>query len=173
MDYFPETGKLFWRVRPARHFKQGKRWTAKQIADKWNKKYAGKEAFTTTDVNGYKQGAINKIGLYAHRVIYAWMTGKWPEQIDHDNGKRSCNIWGNLIPSNNSHNNKNLKKYVTNTSGLTGIRKIKNKWRARIGVDNKEIYLGTYSRKRDAIAARRDAEIKYGFSSRHGKSIAA
>lgn len=36
-----------------------------------------------------------------------------------------------------------------------------NKWRAQISVDNKTIYLGSFSNKEDAILARKEAEDKY------------
>ena len=37
----------------------------------------------------------------------------------------------------------------------------RNKWRSRIVVDEKEIYLGTFQNKEDAIKARLKAEAKY------------
>jgi len=46
-------------------------------------------------------------------------------------------------------------------------RKDSGKWRARIRVDDISISLGTYKNKDDAIKARKNAEIKYGFTGGH------
>ena len=51
------------------------------------------------------------------------------------------------------------------TSGVIGVTfHNKNKsWNARINHDGKRIHLGAFKNKEDAIKARRDAEIKYGY----------
>ena len=56
-----------------------------------------------------------------------------------------------------------MKKPSTNTSGYKGVgfHKQRNKWRARIMVDNKDISLGLYDTIEEAIKARKEAEIKY------------
>lgn len=50
-----------------------------------------------------------------------------------------------------------------NTSGVTGVsyRKDRNKWRASIKIQNKDIFLGNYDTKEDAILARKLGEEKY------------
>lgn len=50
-----------------------------------------------------------------------------------------------------------------NTSGHKGVYWIKNKkrWAARICFKKKDIYLGSYHNKQDAINARKEAEDKY------------
>lgn len=50
----------------------------------------------------------------------------------------------------------------SNTSGITGVMRDKkrNKWISVITFKKKVYYLGTYSNKKDAIKARRDAEEK-------------
>lgn len=56
-----------------------------------------------------------------------------------------------------------LKTYSSNKSGYTGVdyRRDRNKWRARIKLDNKEILLGHFSTKEEAIVAREKAEQKF------------
>lgn len=57
-----------------------------------------------------------------------------------------------------------------NTSGYCGVawRKDLGKWRAIIGVGGKSRHIGVYNDLDDALSARSAAEIKYGFSERHG-----
>lgn len=49
-----------------------------------------------------------------------------------------------------------------NTSGVSGVtwNKQMEKWTAEITINKKRKYLGTFSRKEDAIKARKDAEKK-------------
>ncbi|MBM4762694.1 AP2 domain-containing protein [Bacillus sp. B15-48] len=55
------------------------------------------------------------------------------------------------------------KLHFNNKTGYTGVRwaKQSNKWHAYIGFRGKQISLGYYSNKEDAIAARKEAEEKY------------
>jgi len=61
-----------------------------------------------------------------------------------------------------------------NTSGVTGVywNKRDRKWQAMIKVNNKQIHLGYFEGKTEAITARKIAEIKYGFHPNHGKQPA-
>lgn len=56
-----------------------------------------------------------------------------------------------------------MKVPYTNTSGVKGVSKIKktSKWRAYIFYKGKQIHLGTFSDKQEAITARQEAEQKY------------
>ena len=57
--------------------------------------------------------------------------------------------------------NARLKK--NNTSGYPGVYKHtqNGKWIAKIKVNYESIYLGSFTKKSDAIKARKEAEIKY------------
>ena len=57
----------------------------------------------------------------------------------------------------------NRKINKNNKSGVTGVsfNKFKNKWCANIKLKRKNIYLGSYNTKEEAIQARKDGEIKY------------
>lgn len=50
-----------------------------------------------------------------------------------------------------------------NKSGVRGVsfNKFKNKWCANIKVQRKNIYLGSYNTKEEAIEARKEGEKKY------------
>src|SRR5690625_1786543 len=60
IDYDPNTGKLFWKPRPAEMFK------TKRAHGAWNARYAGKEALTSTDGYGYRRGCVFDRGYQAH-----------------------------------------------------------------------------------------------------------
>lgn len=141
LRYEPETGKLFWLPRPEDMF-------ATHLAFvMWNKRFALKEAFITDDGAGYKAGEIYTVRYKAHRVIWAIKTGEWPKaQIDHINGDRGCNRWGNLRLATPSENSMNSKIKVNNTSGVKGVwwNKRSRKWTACITVGGKRIFLGYY-----------------------------
>jgi hypothetical protein len=57
----------------------------------------------------------------------------------------------------------NRKIDSTNTSGYKGVawRERDRVWRANITVDSKQIHLGHFKNKEDAIKARKEAEEKY------------
>lgn len=57
----------------------------------------------------------------------------------------------------------NRRMFKNNSSGVTGISldKKTNHWVASIQVNKNSVYLGYFLRKEDAIAARKEAEIKY------------
>ena len=65
--------------------------------------------------------------------------------------------------SNQSEQAYNQRKRSDNKSGKTGVgyHKKNNKWTAFIRVNDKQIYLGSFSNIEDAIKARENAEIEY------------
>ena len=75
---------------------------------------------------------------------------------------------GNYEPSNcrwadQVTQNRNQRLRIDNYSGVKGVSfsKSKNKWHARISVNKSEIHLGYYDTLKDAILARKRAELKY------------
>jgi hypothetical protein len=83
--------------------------------------------------------------------------------IDHQNGNTlDCRL-ENLRGCTPSQNHANHAILAHNTSGCSGVDWFKKaeKWRARIMVNGKEISLGLFGEKEDAIQARRDGELKY------------
>lgn len=170
LDYNPETGKLYWRMRSPEHFAEGT-YSADRRCKSWNKANAGKEAFTHVMGIGYAQGSVNNRLLLAHRVIWAIQTGEWPQgDIDHINGDRSDNRWPNLRDVSHAINLRNAAGKSSNASGVTGVsfRPERGKWRARVMVDGRERCLGHFESFDDAVAARKRAMQSDGFTSRHG-----
>jgi len=170
LRYEPNTGKLYWRERTPDMFVGGKRsseWSCKA----WNGKHAGKEALTSL-VQGYQCGPVFGKPYLAHRVIWAIWSGDWPsEQLDHINGDRCDNRIENLRSVSHAENGRNQKLRVDSSSGACGVywNKRSHKWHAQININNVRKHLGFFIEKSDAIAARKEAEDKYGFHANHGR----
>lgn len=171
LDYNPETGKLVWRERLPVHFTDGA-YSAVRCCKSWNRVNAGNQAFTHIMGIGYAQGSVNGRLLLAHRVIWAIVTGEWPQgDIDHINGNRSDNRWANLREVSHAINLRNASGKSNNTSGATGVsyRADRGKWRARVMVDGRERSLGSFDSLDAAVAARAAAMGSDGFTKRHGE----
>lgn len=69
-------------------------------------------------------------------------------------------------------NTKNRKLRSDNPSGYAGVayRNDTKKWRARINHEGKRIALGNFSTMEEAILARKEAEIMYGYHKNHGRA---
>ena len=168
-------GKLYWRERDVNMFKLTGVGGAYGNCCRWNARFSGKEAFTTNDGDGYLTGEIYEQKFRAHRIVWAMNYGEWPNQIDHLNGIRKDNRLKNLRSVTSLENSRNNTMPINNTSGVCGVGwyKSSGKWVASIGVYGRRVHLGYFTDINDATDARKSAEKKYGFSSRHGKSTSA
>lgn len=94
-------------------------------------------------------------------MLHQLITGK--KNIDHKNRNPLDNRKINLRDATPSQQVQNQPVRKTNTSGFIGVRFCKNiqKWRARIVINYKEINLGCFINKDDAIRARLKAEAEY------------
>lgn len=83
--------------------------------------------------------------------------------VDHIDRNPNNNTLSNLRITDNKNNVRNSSIGKNNTSGIIGVsfKKDRNKWRAFIMVDKKQISLGSYSNFDDAIKARLEGELKY------------
>ena len=115
--------------------------------------------------NGYVEMSIDGRRYYAHRLAFLYMTGSFPKnQVDHIDGDPSNNRWKNLREATGSENMCNRHKIQSNNkSGVTGVNWIARtgKWRSMICINGKQTHLGYFIDKKDAINARRKAEIDY------------
>jgi hypothetical protein len=171
LRYEPESGKFTWRTRGEYLFPEGNR-GSEALAKMWNKKFSGREAFTSDDASGYKQTNIFNVRHKAHRVAWAMYYNEWPNgDIDHVNGNPSDNRISNLRCVSHKENMRNMKKNATNTSGHLGVswHKKADKWMSFIGSGKSRIYLGLYSDKDSAIRARKEAEKRLGYHKNHGR----
>ena len=82
---------------------------------------------------------------------------------DHIDGNRLNNTRQNIRFVTSVQNCKNHKVSKSNTSGYTGVswQKMRKSWVAYINFEGKRIHLGCFLNLQDAIAARKQAEIKY------------
>lgn len=165
----PATGILTWKARAPDQVGAGNQ-SPEANCKGWNKKWAGKRAFTATRY-GYHVGSIDRTMLEAHRVIYAMHHGVWPEglQIDHINGDRKDNRVSNLraVPqADNTRNKAPLRKGC-----LLGIYRPsgRNQWHAAISRDDRRVHLGTFDCFWHAVIARKAAEKALGFHENHGR----
>jgi hypothetical protein len=117
--------------------------------------------------------SINRVRYYLHRLVFLFMEGELPEQlVDHIDGVRKNNRWVNLREVTITDSNRNLKRFSTNTSGVTGVswHKKARKWAASIWISNESKHLGVFSEKEDAIKARYKAEVDFGYHENHGRA---
>lgn len=168
LDYFPETGLFIWKKRPLHHFKNS-HWM-----NLWNSRYEGKRAgtvFTPAKDSNYKRIKIviwNR-PVMAHQIAWVLMQGEIPRGmfIDHIDGDATNNAIKNLRLVTHSENHRNRKIQSNNKSGVPGVRFKSGKWCARVKINGKEKYLGSFQSKEDAIEARKRYAIEHGFTERH------
>ena len=147
LHYDPNTGIFTWKIYRSSNAKKG-------------------EVAGSAHCCGYIQMSIDKKKYLAHRLVFLYMEGYFPEnEVDHINRVRNDNRWCNLREISHICNLRNSSVQQNNTSNVTGINfhKHANKWRCEIGVKGKSIYLGIYSDFKDAVKARWDAEVKYNY----------
>ena len=110
-----------------------------------------------TDAYGYIVIRLDKVLYKAHRLAWLYAYGVLPLQnLDHINQIKNDNRIANLREVTQSQN-------MQNVMGIKGISwdKSRKKWCARIKVMYKNIYLGRFTTKEEAIAARKSAEAIY------------
>lgn len=107
----------------------------------------------------------SKTQIMLHRYIMLGENSKFDKEtlIDHRSRDKHDNRRSNLRFANPSENARNTSVSINNTSGYLGVSEYiqGKKWRAYIFVDGKFISLGYYDNIEDAVAARKEAEIKY------------
>lgn len=164
LEYDAGTGKFTWKPR-SRH------WFVSEGGFKsWNSQYAGTEAFTYVDSVGYRQGALCGQSCRAHRVAWKIIHGTEPEQVDHIDGNWQNNRIANLRNVSAAENRKNMRIRVDNATGAHGVCERNGKFRARIYLNGREHYIGTFGNIGDAIAARKAKEIEMSFHENHGRA---
>lgn len=106
----------------------------------------------------YNSNTGKKISL--HRLI---MNPPKDMIVDHINRNPQDNRKINLRICTFAENSKNLSISKRNSTGTIGVgwKNEKSKWYARIMVDGEEKFLGYFSTKEEAIAARYEAELKH------------
>ena len=151
LDYNPITGIFTWK---------------EKIADKVN---VGARAGSLRS-DGYRLIRLFGKKYREHQLAFLYMLGYFPPQVDHIDHNQSNNSWINLEESSYEKNGKNHPKTRRNVTGVVGVsQRPDGKYVARIYVNKKHIFLGSFDSLSDAAKAREEANIKYGFHTNHGK----
>ena len=143
--YNPITGELLWKLPTSKMHKP------KDVAGNLDKK-------------GYHVVCIKGQTYFVHRVAWAMMEGKWPtKEIDHIDRNPANNSWDNLRQVTRSQQNQNKGTRASSVSGVTGVRYRANekRWTARLHLQGKDKWLGSFKTKEAAIDARIKAEQLY------------
>jgi hypothetical protein len=160
LHYNPWTGALTWR-----HRLGGSR--------SWNARFAGKKAGAPHG-DGYIAVAIDGVRYLAHRLIWFYVFGYWPDEVDHEDQSRSHNRLDNLREVTRLENAKNHTLQRNNTSGHVGVSLIKStgRWRAYYYVSKRQVEIGVFANRDDAIEARKAANDNNSFHANHGRAAA-
>lgn len=165
--YDSGSGSLIWRARRLSDFPN------QQKLAQWNGRFSGRAALTCKAGDGYLKGRIFDVQYVAHRVAWAIYYGVWPDhQIDHINGRRDDNRIENLRDVTGQINSQNHTLSARNKSGTIGVCWVaaRSKWRAVIRVLGRNIFIGYFNTKEEAVHARSNANKIHGFHPNHGKS---
>jgi hypothetical protein len=143
-DYDPLTGLLRWKKKLSPRSMPGA--------------VAGTERKT-----GYIIISLNGQKYYAHRICWAIYYNEQLDpgvEIDHKYGNRNDNRISELRKSTRSEQAYNTKLLNNNRSGHRGVfwNKYDERWAAKITVQGKQIRLGGFKTKEEAIEARLKAE---------------
>ena len=144
LHYDPDTGIFTWLV----NLRMGYHDMGKQAG--------------TTNPDGYRLIRIRGRSYMAHQLAWIYVTGEPAfAEIDHINAIRHDNRFHNLRRATRGQNA--IKSMPSAFSGFKGVSSSlsKGRWRSRISVDGKVLYLGMFSSKEAAHDAYCAAAKKY------------
>jgi len=106
------------------------------------------------DVHGYRRIVIDYIKYYEHHLVWFYVTGQWPQELDHKDGDRANNAFSNLRECTRTENNFNAER-ATGISGLRGAYwdSRVSKWYSKIQVGGQVRWLGSYNTSEEAHCA--------------------
>lgn len=109
---------------------------------------------------GYVIGTMQNKRILLHRFL---MNCPSDMTVDHINRNKLDNRKSNLRICTMQENDFNKPILKNNTSNVTGVNfsEKMGKWRAYININRKQINLGWFANKEDAIRVRKQAEIEY------------
>ena len=131
LHYDPDTGLFRWLVTNS------------------NRAVAG-SACLSRNGNGYVQVGIDGRRYEGQRLAWLYMTGEWPAHlVDHVDMDQANNRWTNLRAATLAENMVNTRA----RRAAKGIRSRCGRYQAHIGIDGKQVYLGTFDTAEAASAA--------------------
>lgn len=138
LRYDPETGFFFWKVNRKGHARAG-------------------DVAGFPHRCGYIQIGVNGKSYLAHRIalIISGINLNQSDQVDHINGCRTDNRLKNLRLASHGENCQNTSIRKDNTSGFKGVGfdKKHQKWRARVGFNGVQMFIGHFDTAERAHAA--------------------
>ena len=132
-------------------YKNGNLYYKKIIFGNTKRKIGDLAGYVTNE--GYISVKVNKTTYLVHRLIYLMHYGVMPRQIDHIDGNPANNKIENLRAVTQSENQWNTDRACNSVS----FHKASKKWRDRIKINNKEIYLGVFSDIEQARQVKQEA----------------
>jgi hypothetical protein len=110
--------------------------------------------------NGFRRVAGTDRNSGKQVLMHIVLGFKW---CDHSDRNELNNRKYNLRPATKQDNARNHNKQSNNKSGFIGVcfSQTANKWMSYIMINKKNIYLGYFIDKQDAIKSRLEAEKKY------------
>ena len=140
LDYDPESGLFTWKVTTTNRVKKG------DVAG-----FDRGDGYILTSIDGFK--------CRAHRLVWLYCTGEWPEnEIDHIDGNPSNNRIENLREATHGQNIQNIRKAIKRDGrasplmGATWAKK-EGRWKAQIRVCGKNKHLGYFDTDTEASKA--------------------
>jgi HNH endonuclease len=177
IEYDSSTGLFTWKPRSVELFddSKGEAWWRAKI---WNKKNAGKLALNNPHgvLKLHLSGGIFGEIWLAHRIAWGMHYNVRDfDVIDHIDGDGTNNKIFNLRTANMAVNARNAAMRKDSSSGIAGVhwhvgRWGRPVWVARVQINGKRHFLGSFDDIEDAKSARLHALAKYGFGPSHGKA---
>lgn len=106
-----------------------------------------------TDHGNYMAFRFDGKLYLSHRVIHWMHTGEWPKIVDHEDHDTLNNYPANLRSATDSQNQYNKTPRRGGSSKYLGVGKFRNKWKAQIGHEKKNIHIGVFENEEDAARA--------------------
>lgn len=162
--YNREFGRLIWLPRPRDDFGDQNKWSV------WNSRYSGCFA---GNVNSKGYRCINIFGKMrkASRLTWLYHYGDWPNVVDHIDGDTLNDRVENLRDVTQLENCHNKRVSICNEFGVPGVYRDGPKFRAEISFNGKKIYLGNFPELPMAVAARKEAERRFGYHENNGRIV--
>lgn len=123
---------------------------------KVNNQFIGKRAGGLSDSGYWYIYMAASKGKYfrAHRLIWLWHTGQMPRgSIDHINRIKTDNRIENLREATHAQQMANKTIHPNSKQKYKGVERKGNRYRSRINIKGKRVYLGYYNTPEEAYTA--------------------